>query len=311
MTFPLEEKSADDSFSSYEDILDEHSGDGWGHDLLDPAPMLFAAPVDRPAILSASDLTRWLPETTTSSAKSLLRPQLIAHLAPGSINLTAKVATSDDKIEAVSEINGLAIPAMLEARCAPREVSEPSSTPSDGSSSSFSTKERRTKKKTFCSTMYLQLLEASREAESDRMHPAILEKFLALAPPCPTHPPSYFLELSALYLAGAAATSKGFISKVLQIRSYDWLTCEEASVCIDVLSRAVTDSSDAKFEYGLTEQFRWQDGRAVEVQGAVDIISPTVLWEVKCVSQLSDSHFLQLAVYAWLWNRTRKVVLEK
>ncbi|CAE7718560.1 unnamed protein product, partial [Symbiodinium microadriaticum] len=80
----------------------------------DATPLI--RPLDKTDILCATELTRWLPETIMTSAKSLLRPVLIAHIPPGRIDLTSKVSSSDLRKEAVSEINGLAIPAMLEAR---------------------------------------------------------------------------------------------------------------------------------------------------------------------------------------------------
>ncbi len=33
-------------------------------------------------------------------------------------------------------------------------------------------------------------------------------------------------------------------------------------------------------------------------------MSPSTLWEIKCVGGvLEEEHFLQLAIYAWLWTR--------
>jgi hypothetical protein len=45
----------------------------------------------------------------------------------------------------------------------------------------------------------------------------------------------------------------------------------------------------------------------VEVEGLVDVLTEDTLWEVKCVGSLVDEHYLQLAVYAWLWKKTKEV----
>lgn len=31
-------------------------------------------------------------------------------------------------------------------------------------------------------------------------------------------------------------------------------------------------------------------------------VTPTAVWELKCVDALRGEHFLQLAIYAWLWE---------
>lgn len=252
--------------------------------------------------LSATDLTKWLPETILSSARNLLRPVLLFRLTPPEpIKLAATVTDNDShRSEAVSEINGLAIPAMLEARCKPRMSLSQQEENGQESEQELAVN---------CpSSMYIQLLAASQDS-GDKMHPAIKKRFKSLPLPSADNSCEYFLELAALYLAGACPSSKGYISKVIQIKSFDWLAPSQAHSCLQVLSDAVSDSSDgAYFEYGLQEVFSWMPGnKAVELLGVVDILTPTVLWEVKCVSQLSDVHFLQLAVYAWLWKRTKQV----
>ena len=46
----------------------------------------------------------------------------------------------------------------------------------------------------------------------------------------------------------------------------------------------------------------------------LDILSKTTIWEIKCTSQITLEHKLQVVVYAWLWNTLypespRKMVL--
>jgi hypothetical protein len=279
--------------------------------------------IDLPIQLSATDLTKWLPETILSPARSLLRPVLLHRLSPPEpIQLAARVKDADNhRSEAVSEINGLAIPAMLEVRCGlantmlvqvPTEggsdEGEVDGTVTDMVRDTKAAVEEEESKDSCTSSMYMQLVEASKDA-GDKMHHAIKKRFLALPSPTADKPCEYFLELAALYLAGACPSSKGFISKVLQIKSFNWMTPSQASSCLHVLSAAVSDcNKGAYFEYGLQENVYWEhEKKHIVVLGAVDILTPTVLWEVKCVSQLSDVHFLQLAVYAWIWKRTQQV----
>ena len=44
--------------------------------------------------------------------------------------------------------------------------------------------------------------------------------------------------------------------------------------------------------------------KAVLLQGQLDIVAPDIVWEIKCITgELSTPHFLQVAIYAWLWLR--------
>jgi hypothetical protein len=44
------------------------------------------------------------------------------------------------------------------------------------------------------------------------------------------------------------------------------------------------------------------DGRKFRFTARVDIITENILWELKCTSEISIDHKLQLVIYAWLWN---------
>jgi len=42
------------------------------------------------------------------------------------------------------------------------------------------------------------------------------------------------------------------------------------------------------------------------LSGVIDIVTEDVVWEVKCVSELRAEHTMQLACYAWLWEKTQQ-----
>lgn len=123
--------------------------------------------------------------------------------------------------------------------------------------------------------------------------------------------------------AGASIDSRGYISKLSQLENFDWLSEAEAEQCVEVLGREVIPKRvireaamthggakpNLQFEYLVEEEVMWDNSKPVHVQGLVDILSDEVLWEVKCVESLSDEHFLQLGVYAWLWRRNNQVIL--
>ena len=42
----------------------------------------------------------------------------------------------------------------------------------------------------------------------------------------------------------------------------------------------------------------------------LDLITPKCIWEMKCTADLSTDHFLQVAIYAWLWRMTMENMME-
>lgn len=150
-------------------------------------------------------------------------------------------------------------------------------------------------------------------------------------PPCSANISSadYFLKLAAIYAAGR----RGFISTLTQLKRFNWIPFTDAQRCVDRLESAVlldglsegtevdkesTASihhhknrvqvvDDLSFELMLSTTLRPVETTykyPVTFSGCVDIESPTIVWEIKCVGgDLETTHFLQLAIYAWLWNR--------
>jgi hypothetical protein len=42
----------------------------------------------------------------------------------------------------------------------------------------------------------------------------------------------------------------------------------------------------------------------LEIVGFLDVMNDNIIYEIKCVQELSTDHFLQVIVYAWLWITT-------
>lgn len=131
----------------------------------------------------------------------------------------------------------------------------------------------------------------------------------------------YFLKLAATYAAGLR---RGFISTLTQLNRFDWIPPSDALRCVDRLESAVlmnrlseegqwnqdnraAKANELSFEHEISTTLRPVESTfkyPVTFTGCVDIESPKILWEIKCVGDdLETTHFLQLAIYAWLWNR--------
>jgi hypothetical protein len=118
--------------------------------------------------------------------------------------------------------------------------------------------------------------------------------------------PGDFLELASIHQVVAALDSKLFIGKCLQIHQYDWMAPSTAMECVDRLRTRVVGYETATYERVLTpQQLNWREHGQRIIEGCVDIETSDAIWEIKCVANgLASEHFLQLAVYAWLYRRS-------
>jgi hypothetical protein len=96
----------------------------------------------------------------------------------------------------------------------------------------------------------------------------------------------------------------GYNFKKSQIKNYDWLSKETLLACIERLENVLTPNSNRKFEIPLEVSYN-----GFIIRGFVDIIeNGNKLWELKVVKQLDTEHFLQLAIYQWLFAKKCKQI---
>jgi hypothetical protein len=100
------------------------------------------------------------------------------------------------------------------------------------------------------------------------------------------------------------AYCNGFLHRVKQIKSFDWLSPEIIQQCFYHLNNCIgcIANKNVVFEkgYGCIDgiQFSYK----YKLRGRVDCINYTdgTLWELKCTSATQVEHIIQLACYAWL-----------
>ena len=96
------------------------------------------------------------------------------------------------------------------------------------------------------------------------------------------------------------ALKTGYNFKKSQIKKYDWLSKETLVACIDRLENVLTNGSIRKFETPLEVSFN-----EFIIRGFVDLIeNNSKLWELKVVKQIDTEHFIQIAIYLWLYSKT-------
>ena len=93
--------------------------------------------------------------------------------------------------------------------------------------------------------------------------------------------------------------------KLLQIKKYDWLSENNLKKCIDRLQKRI--SKNAIFEYAL-ELYDEKELVNRKIIGSIDCIDDNNIYEFKCTKELSNDHYIQLAIYMYLYET---ILLEK
>lgn len=95
------------------------------------------------------------------------------------------------------------------------------------------------------------------------------------------------------------AACDDLLYRVAQISNYTWLDHEVAEECMVYLDKYI--SRKAQFEIPC-ERVYTSKLITVPVVGRLDIMDRGFVWEIKCTSELTFEHRLQLVMYAWIMN---------
>jgi len=130
-----------------------------------------------------------------------------------------------------------------------------------------------------------------------------------------------------LYLANLLlAVQERLYSKIKQIgrEEYKWLSNEIISECYSRLDkafgdecrkdewfpektiiRASADEDHTEIDYCLRQHLG--NEYTYRFEARVDLVTADSVWELKCVSQITIEHMLQVIIYAWLWRMVYKL----
>lgn len=135
---------------------------------------------------------------------------------------------------------------------------------------------------------------------------ASIRKELGKLPSTIITPADYLLLANIL-----AANDSKYIHRIYQITSYEWLSDDTVDECIAVLSKFLNDGP-YDFEMELTHihtgesvyaEYDVPEFGKYYINGRLDAINLTSIWELKCVDSLQIEHLLQLCLYSWMWNQ--------
>jgi hypothetical protein len=99
---------------------------------------------------------------------------------------------------------------------------------------------------------------------------------------------------------------------------YDWLTVDILKTCTQKMDEIIgdecmKDSPEAEYtmihynedeEHGKIDQILTTHfpNKKFRFCARLDLVSDRSVWELKCTSELTEDHFLQVIIYAWLWK---------
>jgi len=125
-----------------------------------------------------------------------------------------------------------------------------------------------------------------------------------------------------LYVANVSvAVQETLYFKLKQIEpdEYNWLTDDIVMACKNRLRQVIGpdcqtnmptiedtiihESSEEQHEK-IDEYLRtiFDDSQQFRFTGRVDLISETIVWELKCTSEITIEHMVQVIIYQWLWK---------
>lgn len=220
---------------------------------------------------SPTDIVRFLKQETVGLLTPLVN-ELFTVLAPGNkgLSIPSKVKSGKcNQFEDVSDLNGMAIPVMWEAKHC-----------SDG-----------------LTTIHKRLGDHISISDNNFVHKTLKTALSHIKFPCTLC--DEYLYLCNVY----QAKMDGYHGRIAQIKKYNWLDNDLVNVCHGHLEQFV-DRKDLAFEFnvGVCDGIPTTYGTLL-MDGYIDAVNLDTVWEFKCVDVFQLEHFLQLVVYAWLWKK--------
>ena len=108
--------------------------------------------------------------------------------------------------------------------------------------------------------------------------------------------PCDYLKMANIY----CSLKSGYISKYCQIDDYNWLNPENLKICIDGLENLnLSENMDCEYYVDIENL---PELNARRIIGYIDCVDNLNIYEFKCVEKLDNEHYIQLAIYAYLYE---------
>jgi hypothetical protein len=258
----------------------------------------------QPTHTTPTDLIKFIPEEAYQQICSILEKIFVVEcVADEPIEIPSVIQTKNGFYEEVSDLTGIAIPCMFYDHLMNAWKDHPSN-------------------KTKDSVLY-DIIDMNIENITEKKQQFLVEIIDKL-------PETIDSIADYLYLANInQAIQESLFFKLNQINKedYNWITDEMIQLCKHRLRSTV--SPDCMLVKPQVEEYiihassddmhapidlfveNILPGERFRISARVDLITETTVWEFKCTSELTTDHMLQLAIYAWLWNITKRTHSQK
>jgi hypothetical protein len=245
--------------------------------------------------VTPSDLSKFVSDASTERLSAMFDAMFVRESPEASpetaIDIPVFTCTRSGFYEDVSDLNGAAIPAMFFDSLAPGGTAPAAAALRD-------------------------LIQSHVEEFREDEHPT-LRAAAAVLPPAPQCPGDY------LYMANlCVAVQERLYFKFRQIErdEYTWLAPATTAACMTRMgvwmgAELVAAPPELEWTFVQPATDHSRIDAALEAAGLelglfrftarADAVTTQTLWELKCTSMLSFEHYLQTAIYAWLWRLTR------
>lgn len=214
-------------------------------------------------ITSITDIIKFLPQNIIDECFNRLEITQNSKYVIKKINIPLKIS-NDNTTESVSEITGIAIPSMFELKLKNKM------------------------------SIFELLADFEKKIINSRLEKKHNINNIDI---------QNLTSQELLYISNCWNTFKtGYIFKIYQITNYDWLSDKKLDKCINRLTE-LNISINSLFEYNLeTENETELLNR--KLIGFIDCIDKenNIVYEFKCVQKLEKEHYLQLALYMYMYE---------
>lgn len=229
--------------------------------------------------ISVTELTKYIGEQNINNIIPLIN-QIVEITTPVkekyTVDIPSNVKMHSGLTEDVSDLNGMVIPAMYDA-------------------------------KTHDNNSTLQkIIEEKYETTDKKIKDFIDNNSKKLHKYLESNVNEGYLCMGNLYIA----IVERLHSKIKQIDRYDWLTKDMIKICHKNLSKNICGEAIYEQELGTFEnengyffQYDSPEHGIINITARVDCYDDESLWEFKCVKSITIEHILQLIVYAWIWEK--------
>lgn len=242
---------------------------------------------------SPTDLIKFLSESVIEDLLPILERIFTLVQKCEEIEIPFIVKTSKDFYEDVSELNGIAIPLIYFER---KKIKQD--------------EEGDTAEPCVLYNIIEQYLADVKEDEY-----IFLKKYIKNIPPNCSMTSDY-LRLSNAYVA----IKEKLYFKINQIDDYTWLKDDILLKCTERFDKIFGNELKNSFvEKTIIEQCDHESHSIIDqildffkenvfrFTARIDLETEKNVWEIKCTTDLTNDHFIQVIIYAWLWDKVSSV----